>query len=38
VEETFPGTNLRYCCDNKPGAPRFCCTAQERPAGGESPR
>lgn len=28
VEVTFPGTNLKYCCDGKPGAPRFCCTAQ----------
>ena len=33
VEETFPGTNLKYCCEGKPGAPRFCCTAKERPEG-----
>lgn len=38
VEETFPGTNLKYCCEGKPGAPRFCCTAKEGPAGGENPR
>jgi hypothetical protein len=31
VEETFPGTSLKYCCEGKPGAQRFCCTAQERP-------
>lgn len=35
TEETFPGTKLRYCCEGKPGAKRFCCTAQERP--GENP-
>lgn len=34
VEETFPGTGLKYCCDNKPGAQHFCCTAKERPADG----
>jgi hypothetical protein len=34
VEETFPGTNLKYCCEGKPGAPRFCCTAKEGPADG----
>ena len=38
TEETFPGTNLKYCCEGKPGAQRFCCTAKERPAGGESPQ
>lgn len=31
-EVKFPETNLKYCCEGKPGAPRFCCTAQERPA------
>jgi hypothetical protein len=31
TELTFPGTSLRYCCDGKPGARYFCCTAQERP-------
>jgi hypothetical protein len=35
TEQTFPGTSLRYCCEGKPGAKRFCCTAQERP--GENP-
>ena len=30
-EQTFPGTNLKYCCEGKPGAPRFCCTAKEKP-------
>ncbi|MFY9825810.1 MAG: hypothetical protein WAM82_30855 [Thermoanaerobaculia bacterium] len=38
VEETFPGTKLKYCCDNKPGAAHFCCTAKEGPAGGENPQ
>jgi hypothetical protein len=38
AEVTFPGTNLKYCCEGKPGAPRFCCTAQERPANGELPQ
>jgi hypothetical protein len=38
VEETFPGTSLKYCCDGKPGAQRFCCTAQERPVAGENPQ
>jgi hypothetical protein len=28
VELTFPGTSLKYCCDGKPGATRFCCSAQ----------
>lgn len=37
-EMTFPGTSLKYCCEGKPGAPRFCCTAQERPAADEIPR
>jgi hypothetical protein len=38
VQETFPGTSLKYCCEGKPGAPRFCCTAKEKPAGGENPQ
>ncbi|HSS76521.1 MAG TPA: hypothetical protein VLV54_07210 [Thermoanaerobaculia bacterium] len=38
VEETFPGTSLKYCCDGKPGTPHFCCTAQGKPAGGENPQ
>lgn len=38
VEETFPGTNLKYCCEGKPGAPRFCCTAKEKPVVSENPQ
>jgi hypothetical protein len=38
MQETFPGTNLKYCCDAKPGALHFCCTAQEKPAGSENPQ
>ena len=38
TEETFPGTNLKYCCDGKPGSAHFCCTAKERPAGSENPQ
>jgi hypothetical protein len=37
VEETFPGTSLKYCCEGRPGQPRFCCTAEEGPAGSEVP-
>ena len=37
VLETFPGTGLQYCCTGKPGAPRFCCTAKEKPEAGELP-
>jgi hypothetical protein len=38
VEMTFPGTSLKYCCEGKPGELRFCCTAQKKPANGESPQ
>jgi hypothetical protein len=38
VEETFPGTNLKYCCDGKPGTQHFCCTAKEKPTAGEMPQ
>jgi hypothetical protein len=27
-EKTFPGSDLKYCCDGRPGAQRFCCTAK----------
>lgn len=30
TEMTFPGTELKYCCEGKPGAARFCCTAKGR--------
>lgn len=26
---TLPGTDMKYCCNQKPGSERFCCT-QER--------
>jgi hypothetical protein len=28
-EMTFPGTEIKYCCEGKPGAPSFCCKAQK---------
>lgn len=26
---TFPGSDVKYCCDGKPGSDRFCCTRVE---------
>lgn len=35
-EMTFPGTEIKYCCENQPGAPSFCCRAQKPPAAADN--
>lgn len=25
TETTFPGSDMKYCCDGKPGSDKFCC-------------
>lgn len=29
TEMTFPGTDIKYCCDGKPGSDKFCCNRKK---------
>lgn len=35
---TFPGSDVKYCCDGKPGSDKFCCSKAKEPAPGPRKR
>jgi uncharacterized protein DUF5979 len=39
TEQTYPGTNIKFCCDHKldPKSDSFCCTRERLPAPPENP-
>jgi hypothetical protein len=39
TEQTYPGTNIKFCCDHKldPRSDSFCCKREQLPAATENP-